>query len=153
MTIPFSVLKQPQLSKWWLIAEVKDWRVRLEKRVSVYMQWYESLFVVYTFLTARSLGQSTFKQVQRVNFVQTIVQHALWLGICVIHVFSFLFFLSQSKHPKRIILVNGEERVGSLLLAEPCSSFGWEFMENAFISHLHAQLVKKTLCTNKVFFD
>lgn len=30
----------------------------------------------------------------------------------------------MSKHPKRIILVNGEERVGSLLLAEPCSSFG-----------------------------
>lgn len=44
------------------------------------MQWYESLFVVYTFLTARSLGQSTFKQVQRVNFVQTIVQHALDSG-------------------------------------------------------------------------
>lgn len=116
------------------------------------MQWYESLFVVYTFLTARSLGQSTFKQVQRVNFVQTIVQHALDSGF-VWFMYSVFYFFSQSKHPKRIILVNGEERVGSLLLAEPCSSFGWEFMENAFISHLHAQLVKKTLCTNKVFFD
>lgn len=107
------------------------------------MQWYESLFVVYTFLTARSLGQSTFKQVQRVNFVQIIVQHALDSGFVWFMYSVFYFFLSQSKHPKRIILVNGEERVGSLLLAEPCSSFGWELMENAFISHLHAQLVKK----------
>lgn len=100
MTIPFSVLKQPQLSKWWLIAEVKDWRVRLEKRVSVYMQWYESLFVVYTFLTARSLGQSTFKQVQRVNFVQTIVQHALDSGFVWFMYSVFYFFFTEQASKK-----------------------------------------------------
>lgn len=64
------------------------------------MQWYESLFVVYTFLTARSLGQSTFKQVQRVNFVQIIVQHALDSGFVWFMYSVFYFFFHRASIQK-----------------------------------------------------